>query len=308
MRIALVLLSAVGARAQTGCAVTHTSEIRAGDLASRLPAFARLDAGVILAAAPQVGATRWLGPAELRRMGRAHAVLIDDVETLCVVREGRVAVKEEVASAMAQSLAGGHWHDVTFEVAELPRVRIPEDAVVTFPLSGLSRPIAGDPLRPLPWRGYARAPHQGSIALQAKVLLKNHSRVLAAARAIAAGAVLRAEDVLEQERPLLPSTAVPLARAEEAVGRQARRRIFAGEPIFAAAVREPLAIRRGDEVTVRVESGSARLVLPAIAESSAARSSTIVLLNPNTRTRFKAVVEGTGRAVVRLEEKRNEKD
>jgi flagella basal body P-ring formation protein FlgA len=92
------------------------------------------------------------------------------------------------------------------------------------------------------------------------------------------------------------------------VGRQARRRISAGEPIFATALRQPLAIRRGDEVTVRVESGSAHLVLPAIAESSAARSSTVVLLNPGTHTRFKAVVEGAGRAVVRLEEKRHEKD
>jgi hypothetical protein len=65
-----------------------------------------------------------------------------------------------------------------------------------------------------------------------------------------------------------------------------------------AKVRLTLDVARGDTVHVEVHSGAAVIAFDAQAQASGAAGQTIPLLNPISKKRFSARIEGKGRAIV----------
>jgi flagella basal body P-ring formation protein FlgA len=87
-------------------------------------------------------------------------------------------------------------------------------------------------------------------------------------------------------------------RIEEVAGRVPNRAVRAGETIPLAILAVPPEVRRGDPVTVDVESGFAHLQFDAVAESSANEGDVIELRNPSSGKTFRAKLNSGSRAVV----------
>jgi flagella basal body P-ring formation protein FlgA len=88
------------------------------------------------------------------------------------------------------------------------------------------------------------------------------------------------------------------SRIEDVQGRVARRPVKAGTPVPAAILTEAPAVRRGDSVSVEVESGLAHLRFEAIAENTARDGEMVELRNPLNGKTFRARLNADGRAVI----------
>jgi flagellar basal body P-ring formation protein FlgA len=88
---------------------------------------------------------------------------------------------------------------------------------------------------------------------------------------------------------------------DQAAGRIPRRAIAAGTPLRIEWLETPKEVTRGDTVHVEVVMGGARLELEAQAEASGAVGDTIPVLNPVSKKRFPARVDGKGKVSVTKE-------
>lgn len=115
-----------------------------------------------------------------------------------------------------------------------------------------------------------------------------------AARPVAAGARLEADD-LRTERA--DPGAVPLQRlpaAAEVIGARARTRLETGDLVTAAAIAARELVRSGDPVTIRVSADGVEAEAPGIATQSGAAGDTIRVVNSTSRRPLAARIVGPG--------------
>lgn len=277
--LALAACLAIGANAD---------HVLAGDLAAVLPAFARLPSDTVLGWAPAPGAPRIFHRAELRRTASRLGIAADPEHDVCVERPVAPLDAEPVRAALRAQLPGAE-----IDLLDFSRQPAPQGAL-EFPLSGLRRQTTA-----AYWNGYVRYGRGRRFAIWAKVRVRPTIPMVVAAEDLTAGQPIRANQVrLEMPDGLVTGG---LANLEDAIGKQPRRTIRAGTALAAKAVMEPPAVRRGDMVTVTAARGGARLELAARAENTAVVGQRIALLNPISRRRFWARVDGPGRASVEPE-------
>jgi flagella basal body P-ring formation protein FlgA len=85
---------------------------------------------------------------------------------------------------------------------------------------------------------------------------------------------------------------------EELSGRRLRRSVRAGAAVRVEWTDLPPDVARGETVRVEVRCGAAMLAFDARAEGSGTAGQTVALVNPRTRKRFQARVEGPGRVLI----------
>ncbi|MHB0959134.1 MAG: flagellar basal body P-ring formation chaperone FlgA [Pirellulaceae bacterium] len=83
-------------------------------------------------------------------------------------------------------------------------------------------------------------------------------QVIVPVRAIGRGEVLRASDIALRQVENLSEPATVVQRLEDAVGREARQPLAADQPLSIRALKQPLLVRRRDEVEVWVRCGGIR--------------------------------------------------
>jgi flagella basal body P-ring formation protein FlgA len=98
-------------------------------------------------------------------------------------------------------------------------------------------------------------------------------------RAVPRGAVLERDDVATEDRELTGLSGNLVTTATDAVGREARTALSAGTPLTVTALASPLLVRRGDVVTLIVETPGMRLSTPAEALEGGAAGAQIRIRN-----------------------------
>src|SRR5438477_526330 len=112
---------------------------------------------------------------------------------------------------------------------------------------------------------------------------------------------LRALDAAQlrlEMRDEFPGAGSFAASIDQVAGRVPRRAIAAGTPLRIEWLAAPKEVTRGETVKVEVVMGGARLELEAQAEASGAIGDTIPVLNPVSKKRFSARVDGKGKVSV----------
>ena len=279
------------------CAVVEGERIRAGDLARLRPLFSALDPDMELGYAPAPGLRRVLAPGELARLARRHGLIAVSLEAVCIEGAAERLAEAGLIEAMRRSLG----EEARIEIVEFVRHAVPR-GVLEFPLAGLAGP-PGQPGAAVLWRGRVWTASGRTAPVWARVRVGVERRGLVARRDLAAGKAIEAGDVEERLVELFPTVGVKPVEASEVVGAVARRRIRAGEMLTAALLRLAPEVERGDRVEVEVRTGAARLRLEARAETSGRRGEAVLVRNPATGRRFKAMVEGPGRLAVEIGEK-----
>lgn len=276
------------------CLSIAGEEIRLSHLAEAIPTLRQARQDVRLGYVPAPGVERILTREEIRAAaGRAGLREVETVN-LCVKRAVAPIPRDAVERAIA--VAG-----VAAEVVAVCECLVPEGEL-ELPASGLA---AAAPGRELIWRGRWRYGGARSLPVWIKVRLRQEAAFLVAAEDLPPGRPIEASQ-LKVEKGTAAATGRYLAEPSQAAGLVPRRRIRRGEALAASLLTSPEAVARGATVEVTVESGAALLRFSAAAESSARVGETVLVRNPVNGRRFRAVVEGVNKVVVRTPRRANE--
>ena len=112
------------------------------------------------------------------------------------------------------------------------------------------------------------------------------------AHAIARGEILQASDFERRDIPLSQQRFV--LRAEQAIGKEARRVLSAGTALRASDVMEARLIHRGDAVTLRLQSGRLSITAPGKALADAGAGEAVRVVNLATNKTLDARAKATG--------------
>lgn len=295
MKWICLLLPALGPSvlAAGPCLSIADEEIRLSHLAEAIPALRQAPQDVRLGYVPAPGVERVLTRGEIRAAAWRAGLKEVEAVNLCVKRAvapiGREAVERAIAAA-----------GVAAEVVAVCECLVPEGEL-ELPAGGL----AAAPGRERIWRGRWRYGGARSLPVWIKVRLREEAAFLVAAEDLPAGRPIEASQLKVEKGPAT-SRGRYLVEPSQAVGLIPRRRIRRGEALSASLLTSPQAVARGATVEVTVESGAARLRFSAAAEGSARAGETVLVRNPVNGRRFRAVVEGVNKVVVRTPGRSNE--
>ncbi len=257
------------------------------DLAPAFPSLESAAPETPVALAPAPGVARVFRVAELRSLAVRLNLPAPPDREICVTRPVSTPDPAKLLAAMRKELP-----QATIEILEFSRQPIPEGEI-EFPVRQLRRGAGG-----VLWLGSVHygGSHRFTIWARVKVLVAVE-RVLAVGD-LPSGQPIRAAQLTIQTRQEYPASE-PFARSiDQVAGKWPRLPIRAGTPVRTDLLENPREIMRGETVRVEVRDGGAHLELEATAEGSGAFGEIISVLNPISKKRFPARVEGKGRVSV----------
>jgi flagella basal body P-ring formation protein FlgA len=285
-----------GAAREPGCVPLEGDRLLGRHLAAAIPAFSPMDPDAVVALAPAPGIERHFFASELGRIASRSGIATPPggFAAVCFARQAAVLTREAVGAALTAALegTGAEW-----DLIDYYRIAVPPGRL-EFVASGLGLPPGGSVRVPVIWRGRLRYSETRSLPVWAKVRVWAKRERVIAAQALAAGTGIEARHLrveTVEEPPFAPKGAEKPAGIE---GKILRRAVPEGEAIRARDLGEAPDVRRGEEVQVEARSGTALLKFRARAESPGRTGDSILVLNPENRRRFRAVVNGKGSVVV----------
>jgi flagella basal body P-ring formation protein FlgA len=280
----------LAAFALAGCLTVGSGSdyVLAKDLAPAFPALAEVAPDTVLVPAPMPGTPRIFHVPELSRLSaRFHVTPVPENE-ICIQRPVAAPDRARVLEAMQRQLP-----EARIDILDVSRQPAPEGPF-EFPLTGLRQGPAGGY-----WNGFVRYGSNHRFAVWAKVkVLVTAARVVAAVELKAGRPIDNAQLRLETREEVPGGDAYALT-IEDVAGRVARRTIAAGAAIRAPWTEVAKDILSGDTVQVEVSNGGAHLEFEAQAQASGSAGQIIQVLNPVSKKRFPAQVEGKGKVSVK---------
>jgi flagella basal body P-ring formation protein FlgA len=294
--MAILLLLASVALANSACIPAAAVRIVAADLRDAVPLFGSLDPATPLAFAPLPGTQRILRAQELTFILQRYGIALDAgtrMQDVCVEREVRPITSAGMKAALVSALG---LTDADIDLIDFSSQGLPPGHL-EFHRENLNKPPEAAPLTPVIWRGRLVYDERRSAAVWAKLRLSVEVAWFVASENIPAGAVIRSDQVRRISGRQFPYRPPSLPSPASIVGKVARRNIATGEK-FTPGLVDPTDIQKGDEVHVRVREGLAWLSLDAVARSSGRKGDTILVFNPSSGRNFRAVVLEKGEAAV----------
>lgn len=285
--ISLLLLAAVAVE----CRPVSGDRILGSDLAAASPVFASLAPGAVIAYAPQPGARRFFGAAELTRLAHANHLAVAGLSSVCFERAVAPLDPDAVRAAMLKSFGAA---GTRIEILELSKFPAPKGTIV-FPRASLARMFSSDTAV---WNGYVEYGDKSHFPIWARVRLTVHETRIVAAADLNPGRAVRQGDVRVEEADEFPREPAPFSSLDAVVGRIPRRVIPAGSPVTAAVLAEPNDVDRGQTVVVEVHSGAAVLKLEAQAEGAGHRGDLVPVRNAASGKVFRARIKDRGLVLV----------
>lgn len=126
------------------------------------------------------------------------------------------------------------------------------------------------------------------------VRLLQREKILVAAHDIPAGTRLHRDDLKSE---FVGSSATPFGIAHDfnvLIGHRLLTPVGSGQPIYLAEVRHRVLVHAGQEVLVRVDTGSVKIRTSAIAMQDGVAGQSILVKNPSTGTPFRVEVTRHG--------------
>lgn len=204
----------------------------------------------------------------------------------------------------AQETAQGIASRILIEEAVLadPTLAVPADGQIEILLP------EGTPDTALALDGFALDPRAGIFAT--RLVLPDGRRhglrgqalvtvpALVPVRRMTPGEIVTAGDLAPADIPLnsLPGSALRLRG--ELLGKEVQRVLIAGRPVLAASVREPRAVRRGDQVLIAFSRAGVDLTAPGRALQDGILGDQVRVVNLASNRTITAAVAGSGRVTV----------
>ena len=290
--VALIASAVSAVMATAGCFPATGNRILGKDLAAADARFASLPATLTIGFAPAPGTKRVFGLAELRRIARSNGIPPEVFTEVCFDLPMRALKAEDAVTAMRRGLPPS----ATLKVIEMPVVEVPVGQI-EFPLNGLEPALESNQGVQL-WRGDVLYADTRRTSIWARVRVTEQYEAVIATRDLAAGTPIEPRSLRIETRTGPIERVKSADRIEDVQGRVARRAIKAGSPVPSAILAEAPAVRRGDAVSVEVQSGLAHLRFEAIAETAASGGEMVELRNPVNGKTFRAKLNPDGKAII----------
>ncbi|MGG5817969.1 flagellar basal body P-ring formation chaperone FlgA [Falsiroseomonas sp. HW251] len=256
-------------------------------------------AAVVLGPAPAPGGRQVIETAQIAAIARANGIAWRPVgggERVVLERPGRQLSRDEIVLALRGALRGqGLEEEAELEIQAFAPPMVPERAFVQLAVEGAVLDLPG-------------ARFAATLAIVAEGMPTQRVRlagrvvatvpVLVATRRLALGEVMRAQDVRQARIPagrLRPGSA---QEPEQVVGQALRRPAAADQPIMLADLSTPLAIERGQTVTMIYDIPGMALTAQGRAMEGAPRGASLPVMNLVSRVVVEAQVVGPGRVRV----------
>jgi flagella basal body P-ring formation protein FlgA len=268
------------------------------------PDLARRVASVLVGAVPPSGEVRTIArahvQARIRQEGLAHS-------EVAVAGERWVAV----TAARASDAAGAHGADVFLADGLLRAVRAFVADEMGCPVDAIDAELLG-----LQWARRPEGPRSGECAVAKRtsggplgrsqyivdvvagaagralvwVEAVQYRTAVAARGDLSPQQVVGADDVVVVKIPVRDAAERPVSERARVVGRATDRRLAAGEPIGEGAIVDVPLVKKGQLVTVLVETPHCTITDQAEAENSGARGQVIRVQNLRSKRTFLARV------------------
>jgi len=266
----------------------HSDQITAGDFAAAVPALAAAAPETPVALAPAPGLRRVFHGPEIERIAAKVQITVAFPGEVCFERRVRPLEESAIQAAMQRSAPVARINLLDYSHAPAP------DGQLEFPISGLRQTPSGGW-----WNGFVTYGRNHRFVVWAKVKVAVTAARVVANQALTPGQPVTLEQVHMETREVSPSPGKWPGSVEEVVGRLPSRRIPAGAALDSEWLEAPKDVSRGDRLRIDVWSGAAHLKIEGMAEGSGVVGQTIPVLNLDSKKRFRARVEGPGRASVR---------
>lgn len=273
------------------CIEVAGDRILARDLAHVVPAFERVDPSAVVGYAPNPGLVRWLLRSELSAVLGAGMPEADLPHRICVVRKARVPGNDELLEAMRKVLPA----DAEVTLVRAPSLPIPAGAI-EFHTSGIrSSGLPGI----YTWKGRIVPSGNGrSVPVTVVVRIRLERVVLVAGRTVAAGSLITAGDLQKEVREVGWPPPQPIEEGQTFEGWKARRRLEAGTILDPDWLAPPLAVKRGEKVTLVAEQQGAVLRTETTALTGGRAGDLIFVRSPFSSRRIRARLVRMGEALV----------
>ncbi|HEU0140340.1 MAG TPA: flagellar basal body P-ring formation chaperone FlgA [Bryobacteraceae bacterium] len=293
-RATLLFISAVLTMAAGECIQVTGENIMVVELAPVHPAFGRVPASEVFGHTPVPGGRRVIKGSDLARLAARYGFDGESFADTCVERRVAPLTREAVAAAINASL---NQPGAVVEIVDFSRFPVPSGKL-DFPLGTLATPSPLNTGKPVLWRGTLTYDTRSTLSVWARVRIRATQQRIVAAEDLKPGREIVAAQVRLVVVEDFPSKDPGLASVSAAVGQVPRRWIRAGEVLRPNLVTKPPEVKRGDRVQVQVESGSARIIVQALAESNGAAGEPVVVKNLISGNRFRAKVQAKGKVLV----------
>ena len=292
MKVVVLIFGIVPATAGQ-CWPVDGDHIYIHDLARHIEAFKTTEHDAEVGLAPVPGAQRVMRGGQLAAIAARLGITVDaHLEPICFERPMEPLKLEQVRDAIAAMMPPGTHVDVL----DFSRQPMPKGELRFG--TGETR-AATDPQRSVQLLGRLMYAPRQSLPVWARVRVSVCRTVVTAITGISAGSTIQPDQISVAQRDVSPFTEV-IASVADAAGRIARKNIRSGQILAAGELDLAPDIRKGETVQVTIISGEARVSLTALAEGSARSGAKVLLANPESHKTFSAIVEGKGRAVVRM--------
>lgn len=264
------------------CLPISGDHIAGRDLALVDPRFSSLPATLQIGYAPVPGVVRRFAATELQRIARANGIAPGYVSEVCFEVPMHAPADGEFVESMLRSLP----LTSSLQLVDRGRAAIPVGRI-EFPLSGLEPPAQGNGGVQL-WRGFVQYTDTRRIALWARIAATVSYVTVIAVQDLAANVPIDAAALRTETRNGPVNRAAFAMRVEDVAGKIFQRPLKAGAEVPLSILDEPPTVRRGDSVSVEVQSGPAVLRFDAVAQASARAGEIAELRNPITGKIFHA--------------------
>lgn len=184
------------------------------------------------------------------------------------------------------------------------------DPTLSIPADGQVRIVLpeGVPATALALDGFVLDPQAGRFA--ARLVLPDGSRLgfrgqaivtvpaMVPTRRLAAGEMIAEADLSLADVPLASLPGAALRLSSDLVGKEVQRALLPGRPIVATSVREPRAVRRGDQVQIAFTGAGIALTAPGRALQDGVLGEEIRVVNLASNRTITATAAGSGRVTV----------
>jgi flagellar basal body P-ring formation protein FlgA len=285
-------------------AVVSGPEIRLGDLADLAAAVDGMSAdlaGLSIGPSPMPGETRIVTRTEVGRILEAadlSGIAIAGAPSIRISRSSRSLTQVEVAQVLKSHIASvTAWEPDEIEVRSIRNLK---DVLVPEGNTALRFILKSPPssfrnlLLPLEVSVDGRSARTVYITADVRI----NAAVMQAARMLPFGTALTGDDIRQARIEITDPRAAYVRKAEAATGKILRRSIKIGELITEDALSDPLVVRSGDTVRLRLEQQNIRLVILARAEQDGRVGQSIRVRNLEFARVMKALVVGPGEVLI----------
>jgi len=287
-----LLLVVIHGVSLAGCIPVAGTRILGRDLAGADPRFSALPATLAIGFVPAPGTKRVYAALELQRLARANGIPAGAFEDVCFELPMLRLKDEDVAAAMRRSLPA----EAVLKIVELANFDVPAGGL-EFPIEGLEPPAPASHGAQL-WRGHVKYAETRQSSVWARVEVTLQYQAVVAAKDLPQDAPIGAGSLRMESRTGPLEREKPATRIEDVLGRIPRRAVRAGSVIPLAILADAPAVRKGDPVSVEVQSGLAHLRFEAIAERAARDGEIIELRNPFNGKTFRARLDPGAKALI----------